>query len=216
MRVFKLSINEVDHIGLFLHLLDDVLIASKFVDNKYLKVFDCKIERVDSELITPYFVEADDRILISKRAPDSLIKTIEKYKDVVLLDTVSNLLGNVFLVGKNCVLYSSAKKRDVESIVKVMELPAKRLKSEYNLGSVVKIYKDKAMASQLLSDRQLDVIKDCLGVRDFDIGSVNLGSPYLRYGIELNDNYLVVGERTTGHELIRIEEFFTSKSRRNE
>jgi len=209
MKVLKFSIDGVDHIGLFLHLFDGVLLTSKLINTKYLDKFDCKIERINSELITPYFIEFEDKVFVSKRAPDDLINTLKKYREVVTLDTVSNLIGNLFLVGKNGILYSSAKKKDVTSLVKYLELPAKRLRSEYNLGAVVKIYKDRAMASQLLPDKQLDIIKECLGIKNFDIGSVNFGSPYMRYGIEINKDYLIVGERTTGHELVRIEEFFT-------
>ncbi len=208
MRVAKLCINGVNHIGLLLHLVDDAVIVSNSVDDKYLSIFDCKIERVSSELVTPYILEAPDYVILSKNAPDDIIKVVQKYYDVKLVDSVENLLGNVFLVGKNEILFSSAKKRDVELVVKLMDLPARRVKLHYSIGSIVKTYRDKALASQDLSDKVLDLIKEALGVKSFDVASVNFGSPYLRYGIELNDDYLIVGELTTGHELVRIEEFF--------
>ncbi|HIP89969.1 MAG TPA: hypothetical protein EYH22_00220 [Candidatus Nanopusillus sp.] len=209
MRVMKMNIDGIVHIGLLLHLFEDFVVVSNSVNDKYLKNFDIKIERANADIVGPYILEWEDKIIVSKRSPKDLIECINKYKDVVLVDTKANLLGNLFTIGNNGIIFSKASKKDVETLVNLTGLPAYIVKTEYLTSTLIKIYNNRAMVSQLLSDRILDKIKGILGMEKFDVGSVNFGSPYLKYGIEINRNYLIVGDMTTGHELIKIEEFFT-------
>jgi len=209
MRVMKMNINGIVHIGLLLHLFEDFVVVSNSVNDKYLKDFDIKIEKVNSDIVGPYILEWEDKIIMSKKSPKDLIESISKYKDVILVDTKANLLGNLFTIGNNGIIFSKASKKDVELLVDLTGLPAHRIRTGYLTSTLIKIYNNRAMVSQLLPDRVLDKIKEILGMEKFDVGSVNFGSPYLKYGIEINKDYLIVGDMTTGHELIRIEEFFT-------
>jgi translation initiation factor 6 len=54
------------------------------------------------------------------------------------------------------------------------------------------------------TDEQLDRLEDVLGV-PADIGTINYGGPLVGSGLIANDTGYIVGERTTGPELGRID-----------
>ncbi len=57
------------------------------------------------------------------------------------------------------------------------------------------------------TDEILEWIGDALGV-EVDIGTVNAGYPYTASGIIVNSNGAIVGENTTGPEIVRIGQVF--------
>jgi len=70
------------------------------------------------------------------------------------------------------------------------------------------LYNNKLLISQELNDKIIEKVKEITGY-SLDIGSINFGSPYLRYGIEINKEYLIIGKYSTGHEIVKVEEFFS-------
>jgi len=206
MRVLKAEVNGSPFIGLFFHLFEDFGIFSKKVEKLDI---DIKKEFVNYPIVTPFFIEYEDKIIISKNAPKEIIDVIKKYFDIIMVDTVENLIGNVFFIGKNNILYSTANKKDVEEMERVLGMEAYRIKTDYYLGSIIKSYDNKVLVAQNLSDKTIEKIRNKILPKKFDIASVNFGSPFLRYGIEINKEYLIIGSKSTGHEILKIEEFFT-------
>ncbi|MEM1684226.1 MAG: hypothetical protein QW184_00365 [Nanopusillaceae archaeon] len=205
MRVMKVGVGEYPSIGLFFHLFEDFGIFSEKAKDLDINI---KKEVVDFILVTPFFIEFEDKIIISKESPKSLINVLEKYFDLIIVDTIENLIGNVFFISKNCILYSKAIKKDVEILKEKLQLPAYKVKTEYYLGSIIKYYDGKLLVAQNQSDKVLDYIKEKANPKKFGIATVNFGSPFLRYGIEINKEYLILGNKSTGHEVVKIEEFF--------
>lgn len=201
----RMSIDGSPFIGLFFHLFEDFGIFSK--KSKDISI-DIKKEIVNLDIITPFFVEFDDKIIISKYSPKELIEILNKYFDVIVVDTIENLLGNVIYICKNGIIYARAIKKDIEILEKKLQLPSYKLKIDYYLGSIIKSYNNKILIAQNIPDKILDYFKEKVNPKKFDIATVNFGSPFLRYGIEINKDYLIIGERSTGYEIVKIEEFF--------
>jgi len=193
-------------IGLFFHLFEDFGIFSKKAGDLDI---DIKKEFVNYPIVTPFFIEYEDKIVISKNAPKEIIEVMKKYFDIILVNTVENLIGNLFFIGKDNILYSVAYKKDVEEMESVLGLKSYKIKIDYYLGSIIKSYNGKVLVAQNLSDKIIEKIRNKISPKKFDIASVNFGSPFLRYGIEVNKDYLIVGDKTTGHEILKIEEFFS-------
>jgi len=206
MKVLKAEVNGSPFVGLFFHLFEDFGIFSKKAEGLDL---DIKKEFINYPIVTPFFIEYEDKIIISKNAPKDIIDIIKKYFDVILVNTVENLIGNVFFIGKDVILYSIAYKRDVEEMERVLGMKAYRIKTDYYLGSIIKSYNNKVLVAQNLPDKVIEKIRSKVSPKKFDIASVNFGSPFLRYGIEINKRYLIIGSKSTGHEILKIEEFFT-------
>ena len=209
MMIKKANNIEIPSIGLVFHLFDEFWIVNIKEKNNIEKVeIDVKKYYIDSPLIYPYFIEYDGKIIISKNSPEELKKILKEKFDIIEIDTIENLIGNLYIIGKNGIIYSRGKEKDIELISKRLSLPAYKIKAKYFAGSISKIYKDKMMISQELDDKTIEKIREISGYK-IDVGSINFGSPYLRYGIEINKDYMILGKYTTGHEIVRIEEFFS-------
>jgi len=206
MRVLKLNVMGSPFIGLFFHLFEDFGIFSQRARDLDI---DIRKEYVSYPIVTPFFIEYGDKIIISKNAPREIIETLGKYFDLILVDTRENLIGNLFFIGKDAILYSIAIRKDVEEIERVLGMSSYRIKVDYYFGSIIKSYRDRILVAQNLSDETIDMIRERVASRKFDVSTVNFGSPFLRYGIEINKDYLIVGDRSTGHEIVKIEDFFT-------
>jgi len=209
MRVKKADHISVPSIGIVMHMFEDFLVASESEKNNIEKMnIDMKKYYVELPIITPYFIEYDNKIIISSSAPEKLKEVLKKHFDIIEIDFTENLIGNIFLIGKNGIIYSHGKEKDVKKISEKLSLPAYKIKTKYLFGSISKLYNNKLLISQELSDKIIEKVREITGYI-VDIGSINFGSPYLRYGIEINKEYLIIGKYSTGHEIVKVEEFFS-------
>jgi translation initiation factor 6 len=55
------------------------------------------------------------------------------------------------------------------------------------------------------SEEEAEKVKEALGLKDIDIGSINLGSPYMGSGGIAVEEHVLVGENTSGPEIGRID-----------
>ncbi|MFZ8800643.1 MAG: hypothetical protein ACO2ON_00465 [Candidatus Nanopusillus sp.] len=209
MRVKKADRISIPSIGIVMHMFEDFLIASESEKNSIEKMnIDIKKYYIELPIITPYFIEYDNKIIISSNASGKLKEVLKKHFDIVEIDFMENLIGNIFLVGKNGIIYSHGKEKDVKKISEKLSLPAYKIKTKYLFGSISKLYNNKLLISQELSDKIIEKVREITGYI-VDVGSINFGSPYLRYGIEINKEYLIIGKYSTGHEIVKVEEFFS-------
>jgi len=209
MIVKKADYISIPSIGIVMHMFDDFLIASESEKNNIERMnIDIKKYYIESPIVSPYFIEYNNGIIISSNAPEELKKILKNHFDIIEIDFIENLIGNIFLIGKNGIVYSYGKEKDVKKISEKLSLPAYRIKTKYLFGSISKLYNNKLLISQELNDKIIEKVKEITGYI-IDIGSINFGSPYLRYGIEINKEYLIIGKYSTGHEIVKVEEFFS-------
>ncbi|EOD42796.1 translation initiation factor 6 (aeIF-6) [Candidatus Nanobsidianus stetteri] len=209
MIVKKADYISIPSIGIVMHIFEDFLIASKSEKNNIERMnIDIKKYYIESPIVSPYFIEHDNKIIISSNAPEELKNILKNHFDIIEIDFIENLIGNIFLIGKNGIIYSYGKDSDVKKISEKLSLPAYKIKTKYLFGSISKLYNNKLLISQELNDKIIEKVKEITGY-NLDIGSINFGSPYLRYGIEINKEYLIIGKYSTGHEIVKVEEFFS-------
>jgi len=209
MIVKKADYIGIPSIGIVMHMFEDFLLASKSEKNNIERInIDIKKYYIESPIVSPYFIEYNNGIIISSNAPEELKNILKNHFDIIEIDFIENLIGNIFLIGKNGIIYSYGKERDVKRISEKLSLPAYKIKTKYLFGSISKLYNNKLLISQELNDKIIEKVKEITGY-SLDIGSINFGSPYLRYGIEINKEYLIIGKYSTGHEIVKVEEFFS-------
>ena len=209
MIVKKADYISIPSIGIVMHMFEDFLIASKSEKNNVERMnIDMKKYYIESPIISPYFIEYNNGIIISSNAPEELREILKNHFDIIEIDFIENTVGNIFLIGKNGIVYSHGKEEDARKISEKLSLPAYKIKTKYLFGSISKVYNNKLLISQELNDKIIEKVKEITGYT-LDTGSINFGIPYLRYGIEINKEYLIIGKYSTGHEIVRVEEFFS-------
>jgi len=209
MIVKKADYISIPSIGIVMHMFEDFLIASKSEKNNVERMnIDMKKYYIESPIVSPYFIEYNNGIIISSNAPEELREILKNHFDIIEIDFIENTVGNIFLIGKNGIVYSHGKEEDARKISEKLSLPAYKIKTKYLFGSISKVYNNKLLISQELNDKIIEKVKEITGYT-LDTGSINFGIPYLRYGIEINKEYLIIGKYSTGHEIVRVEEFFS-------
>ena len=209
MIVKKADYISIPSIGIVMHMFEDFLIASKSEKNNVERMnIDMKKYYIESPIVSPYFIEYNNGIIISSNAPEELREILKNHFDIIEIDFIENTMGNIFLIGKNGIVYSHGKEEDARKISEKLSLPAYKIKTKYLFGSISKVYNNKLLISQELNDKIIEKVKEITGYT-LDTGSINFGIPYLRYGIEINKEYLIIGKYSTGHEIVRVEEFFS-------
>jgi len=78
----------------------------------------------------------------------------------------------------------------------------------FNLVGTVAVVSNKGLlVNPLASDEEVRELGEIFGVTA-DVGTVNMGSPLIRSGLVVNDKGALVGDDSTGPELMRIQQVF--------
>ncbi len=125
-----------------------------------------------------------------------------------ILESNDTALGNLILANDKGA-YISEKLSDVkEEIEEALEVPVTvgKIAGISNVG-VCGIANNKgAVIHRGASEEEAEKVAEALDIEKIDIGTINMGSPYVASGILCNDTHFLVGEDTTGPELGRIDQ----------
>ena len=128
--------------------------------------------------------------------------------EVLELKTYENALGNIILANdKGAVvdedIYKKNKKgmQVIEDILNVEIVPVNFSTSV--IGSMAVVNNRGGLASPLLGDEELNVIKDALKLEKIGKGTGNMGSAIIGACYIVNSNGIIAGLKTTGLELQR-------------
>ncbi|WP_231434067.1 hypothetical protein [Candidatus Nanopusillus massiliensis] len=81
----------------------------------------------------------------------------------MIIEYIENLIGNIFLIGKNGIIFSHGKEEDVKKISQKLSLPAYKIKTKYLFGSISKLYNNKLLINKELSDKIIEKVKEIAG-----------------------------------------------------
>jgi translation initiation factor 6 len=149
-------------------------------------------------------------IVISKPVKDyDMHRLRQHFKNILVLKTKYNALGNLILMNDNGAIISPLLKKNRHEIkhffglnCEVSTIAKQRIAGNLGLAT-----NKGCLLHPKVRQYEKKVIEDVLGVSS-DIGTVNFGSPYPGAGMLANTNGVVVSERTSGPELGRIAEVF--------
>jgi len=134
----------------------------------------------------------------------------------IVFKNFENALGNLLLVNdKGCLIHESLiknNKREIETIEDVLNVEVVGINSKFLImGTLAGVNNIGALVHPLLSEDEIDVIKNVLKVR-VEKGTINRGTPYIRSGVIVNSYGLVIGARSTGIEVHRAYDIFLRES----
>ena len=135
--------------------------------------------------------------------------------NVAVVDTKYTALSNLIAVNDKAALVSPVIYREVGRVVRdVLGVEAVEFsfKASQLVGSLIVANNYAALVAPDAEREEVEAVKRLLRVDYADVGTVNMGSSFVRGGLVVNDKGGLVGDATTGPELLRIGQVFRRRS----
>jgi translation initiation factor 6 len=184
----------------------DPEVKEKVRDNLDVEVIEARI--AGSVILGVFLAGNDNVILAPKIARDEEIESLNEVGlNVKVFHSVYTALGNILLINnKAALVYPDLTDREVkilseelgvETIVKgtIARIPT--------VGSAAVITDKGGLTHPDTNEDELRKLSELFGV-NLDIGTVNFGVAFIRTGLVANNHGALIGEKTTGPEIMRI------------
>lgn len=124
-----------------------------------------------------------------------------------IIEATGNALGNLVLANDNGAIISPKLEDYKEQIEDALEVEVKVMKIAGipNPGVCGRANSRGVLLHRAANESDAEKAKEVLDVENVDIGTVNMGSPFIGSGLICNDNLMLTGEDTTGPEIGRID-----------
>jgi translation initiation factor 6 len=163
-----------------------------------------------TELTGLFAMGNSNGIILSKIIEDYEVRKLkENGLNLKVINSNETALGNLILCNdKGCLISSSLKKFQKEiSDVLDCEVEIGKIANLDIVGSCGIASNIGCLCHREAREEELKKIEEILKVK-VDVGSVTYGTPYIRSGIIVNSNGVLVSNPTTGAEIGRIGEVF--------
>jgi translation initiation factor 6 len=149
-------------------------------------------------MVVPHFVSDQEITRIQTACPTNIVK----------IESKITAFGNLILANDRGGIVSRVMFRERRVIRKISEaldievVPGEIAGLPY-VGSVAVATNKGVLAHPMLSQQERALLKEMLKVH-VDVGTINGGSPFLGSGILANDSGVIIGELTTGPEIMML------------
>ncbi len=198
-----------DNIGFYATVTDEYIIMPR--DFKEKEFFSgTKVEtRVAGTRLVGLFTAGNSNCLL---LPDT-VKDREKQKiedagvPVHVVSDNETALGNLILANDQGAVISERLEDQKEEIEEALEVDVEvaEIAGIPNPGVCGVANNYGALIHRDASEEEAEVVKEALGTGGVDIGTINMGSPYISSGVLLNNEGILIGRDTTGPEVGRID-----------
>jgi translation initiation factor 6 len=148
-------------------------------------------------------------VLLSKHAEEREIQALKGAGlEVGIIEDKYTAMGNLVLLNDRAAIISGLfSKRTVKAMEDVLdcEVVPRNLGGFKTVGSLGIATNKGALMHPLVEEEELEWVEDVLKV-DVDLGTVNRGVGFIRTGLIVNKNGALIGDATTGPEIVRIED----------
>lgn len=219
VHILKTEFNSNPNIGFYGLATDTFCLLGKSIPNKHVRKIE-EVLRVPVFKTTIYntsligiFAAANSSILflpsiIRKIELEDIRKNLDSLNvKIVLLDSKETALGNNILLNDKFAVVSSTFPDKNINIIKNKGLLVykKNLANNTVPGSSGVLTNKGAIFHLNLSNLEIKELENLLGF-EIGIGSVNMGSPWVRSGIIANSYGFVIGKLSSGFEIARVDE----------
>jgi len=224
MSLEKLSLFGVSSIGVFIFTNNEIAIVPPTTPSNDIETLKevMGVEKIirtticGTNLIGVFVVGNDKGIAVPIDILEEELSVLKKEVgdlNIVIVDDRRNALGNLILVNNSKAVVSPYFDKRVHSLlfdnlgVEVIE--GKIANSEL-VGTLAIANNRGVLVSALADENDLEFLSSVFNNLTVDIGTVNRGSPFIRTGLIVNDKGALVGEDTTGPEIMRIQQVLLS------
>jgi translation initiation factor 6 len=163
-----------------------------------------------TELVGLFAMGNSNGIILSRLIEDYEMKRLKEVGlNLKVINSNETALGNLILCNdKGCLLSGSLRRfqREISDTLGC-EVEIGKIANLDIVGSCGTATNVGCLCHREAEEEELKRIEEILKVR-VDVGSVTYGTPYIRSGIIVNSNGVIISEPTTGAEIGRIEEVF--------
>ena len=221
MDIIKYDVYSGPNIGVFTAVNDRfVFVPNGFAKTKaenlsrYLQVEYLTTPVANTRLLGILMVVNNHGILLPGTSSPEEITNLRKCTDlnVKLLDTKYNALGNLISVNdKGGIVSPVIEKEYIKEIEDVLdiEIIQKKIAGFYQVGAVMKANNIGGIIHPETEEEDVKQISNVLGV-SIELGTINGGTPFVSSGMLANNNTIVVGNLTTGPEIMMLTGAFTN------
>jgi translation initiation factor 6 len=167
-----------------------------------------------TRLIGVLAVANSNGIVLPNFTLEEEIKTMKSFLNINVerIEGKLNAYGNLILVndyggivGKNLIKEKNAI-RKIEDVLDI-ELVQGKIAGLPYVGSLAAATNTGVLTHPLLQEEESKLLEEVLKVR-VDLGTVNGGNPFVSSGLLVNDSGVIIGQLTTGPEIMVISNLF--------
>lgn len=217
MHIFKTDLCGSDYVGLFSYATDAWAIVPPSVSPSLCK----EIENVlnvpvslstvgQSPLIGLFCAGNSKGLLVPYFTDEKEIKHLEKTLNINIgvLTGEATAVGNLFVVNDSCCIVDPMiDKQNISVLEETLQTKVVEMKihDHYRTGAVVVATNKGGVAFPHIEEKDINSLEKSLNV-EFNIGTVNKGSLFVKSGLIANSHGFIVGKQTTGPEIARLDE----------
>jgi translation initiation factor 6 len=213
--IHKYDVYRSPNVGLFVRTNNDTLLLPfGFAETKAKKLKEyLDVEKIihvsiaGTRLIGPMTVMNNNGILLPSTVSDDEIRILKQTGlNVERLNSKFTAIGNLISANDKGAVVSNLFKGEVDQNIKdILGVPLQTLSigGYIQVGSMIVATNAGAIVHPIASDSEISTISEILQV-EAEPATVNGGSPFLSSGILANFSSVIVGNLTTGPELIMI------------
>ncbi len=219
MTVNRLSVFGTPHIGIFMYVNNRVAIIPPGLTSSEKDIIrdTLRVELVETKIAGSIAVGAlvagnDNGLILPRTINDEeleyLVENTRGYGiNIVVLRSKYTAIGNILLANnKAAIVGEILEKNEVKKIEDALgvEVVQRNIMGLPIPGSLAVITDTGGAIHPDISDKEIVEIEKIMGV-EIERATVNAGVPFIKSGLVANNNGVLVGELTTGPEIMRIQ-----------
>ncbi|OYT39758.1 MAG: translation initiation factor IF-6 [Desulfurococcales archaeon ex4484_58] len=224
MNVELLRIFGNPHIGVYVFVNNSIAIVPPGLDeevrNKIIETLDVEVieTKIAGSILNGVLIAGNDHGLIFPRTIldeefEYLKKNLSRYGfNLYIARSKNTALGNLLLTNnKACIVGSDIEKQEIIKISEVLGVEVFSRDVMYLTipGSLAVVTDNGGVIHPDVSDEELEELKNIFKVY-IERATVNSGIPFIKSGLIANNKGILIGENTTGPEMLRIRRGFQS------
>jgi translation initiation factor 6 len=213
MNIKRMKIMGSDYLGLFGIVNDSLCFLPNNTAEKEIKevekTLDVKVVQTsiyESSLLSVFSKMNNKTIFLPSYILQKELETIEKEIKVKIIDTGSALGNLIELNDEKMILSKSITEVEKEQIKEEgLDILNMNLAKTNAIGSSILLTNNNFVINPNASEEEIKEVQEFLGMEGGS-ATANTGDAFIRNSVLANKKGFIVGERTTGHEINRIDE----------
>ncbi len=220
--MLRIKIFGSSNIGLYLYATNKYLLYHSAVPSKKidlvveeLEVPSIKLHLTDTLLTAPFIVGNSNGLLVPDVFEDFALEQLKRDVNdldinLAVVSSKYNALGNIIVANDNGALISPIipyRLKKLISDVLDVEVSTITVGRFSYIGSLVVVNNRSGLVAPVVKEYEKEILEDVLNV-NLQEGTVNGGAEFIKLGLVVNDYGVVVGEDTSGAELMNISTVF--------